>query len=599
MSIKRRSLHEERNEGDTLLQTTRPTPIPQGSFERRICRFLGLGFALGLLGTVPAMAVVSPGTRPQAAESEATTGTPGGTAGGQTVRLNVREYRVYGAKRLNQQEIGEAVYPFLGPLRTEQDVEAARAALEGLYREKGFQTVTVEVPQQEGRGGVIFLKVVENKVGRLRVKGSRFFSLSEMKKRVPSLTEGSVPNFNDIEKEIIALNQWADRKVTPTMRAGVEPGTVDIDLEVKDSFPLHGSVELNNRYSPDTTPLRLNGSISYGNLWQAGHSAGFSFQIAPERAEDAKVFSAYYTARFATIPWLSLTLQGTKQDSDVSTLGGVAVAGRGEIVGTRAMITLPGLKNFYHSLTFGLDYKHFRDTEAIGLVETPLPITYYPWSVWYNGTWAAKERVTELNAGVTFSLRGMGSDRADFDNKRFGADGSFFYLRGDLSHTEPLPGGFQLYAKVQGQASGRPLVSSEQLSGGGLEATRGYLESAALGDNGLFGTLEIRTPSLTQWWFAKRKSKSPDKVKEGEDNDSSEKENEWRIYAFLDAGYLTLNEPLPEQTSRFDLASYGVGSQIRVYDHFHGSVDVGVPMISQGTSSVGEVLLTFRLWGDF
>jgi hemolysin activation/secretion protein len=499
---------------------------------------------------------------------------------------------VAGSTRLSAAEIGEAVYPFLGPMRAEQDVENARAALQALYHEKGYQSVTVEIPDQTGRGGIVFLKVSENKVGRLRVKGSRYFSLSEIKKRAPSLAEGTLPNFSDIERDIVALNQLTDRQITPNLRPGIEPGTVDIDLQVKDTFPLHGSVELNNRYSPDTTPLRLNGSISYGNLWQAGHAAGFNFQIATERMDDARVYSAYYTARFAGVPWLSLTLTGTKQDSDVSTLGGTTSIGRGEIIGGRAEITLPGRAHFYHSLTFGLDYKHFKDKEIIGFVR-PLPISYYPWSIAYSGTWAKGERVTELNAAATFHLRGMGSKQRRFDDKRFGADGSFFYLRGDLSHTQPLPAGFQLYGKVQGQASGRPLIPSEQYSGGGLETVRGYLEAAALGDNGLFGTIELRTPSLLQGWKTGKKDAEKDKEKENDHN------SEWRVYAFFDVGYLTLNEPLPEQISRFDLASYGVGSQIRLFDYFHGSVDLGVPLISQGTTSVNEALLTFRLWGDF
>jgi hemolysin activation/secretion protein len=274
-----------------------------------------------------------------------------------------------------------------------------------------------------------------------------------------------------------------------------------------------------------------------------------------------------------------LIFQGTKQDSNVSTLGGAAVAGRGNVLGARATFTLPDRRNFYHSLSFGLDYKKFDENVLFGLGETKSPITYYPWNLGYNATWANKGRVTELNAGVTFHLRGTGSNQADFDNKRFGADGSFFYFRGDLSHTEPLPKGFELYAKIQGQASGRPLLNSEQFSGGGLENARGYLESAALGDNALFGSLELRSPSITQWW--------------------KDKENEWRVYAFFDAGFLTLNQPLPEQTDRFELASYGIGSRMRLFDLFHGSVDAGVPLISQGTTRVNEVLLTFRVWGDF
>ena len=34
------------------------------------------------------------------------------------------------------------------------------------------------------------------------------------------------------------------------------------------------------------------------------------------------------------------------------------------------------------------------------------------------------------------------------------------------------------------------------LSGGGLGTVRGYLESEELGDNGIFGSTELRTPSL-------------------------------------------------------------------------------------------------------
>jgi hypothetical protein len=38
-------------------------------------------------------------------------------------------------------------------------------------------------------------------------------------------------------------------------------------LNVDDTLPLHGGVELNNRYSPNTTPLRLTASAQYNDLW--------------------------------------------------------------------------------------------------------------------------------------------------------------------------------------------------------------------------------------------------------------------------------------------------------------------------------------------
>jgi hemolysin activation/secretion protein len=493
-------------------------------------------------------------------------------------RAFIREYRVEGAHKLTRLEIEEAVYPFLGPGRTLEDVEQARSSLERRYRDKGYQTVSVQVASQPSANGVVVLQVTEMSVGRLRVKGSRYFSPGEIKREAPSLAEGKVPNFGDVTRDIVGLNQLPERRVTPELRAGGDPGTVDIDLNVTDTFPLHGTLELNNRYSPGTTELRLNGSVSYNNLWQLGHSIGASFQIAPERLDDAKVFSAYYLARIPEVSWLSVIAQGTKQDSNVSTLGGTGVAGRGEVVGARAIMALPAGKDFYHSLTLGFDYKHFDQDLTIAGVTIPTPITYYPLSLNYNATWANKGAVTVLNAGLTFGSRGLGSDEAEFDLNRFKAGGSFFYFRGDLSHTHSLPGGFELFGKVQGQAADQALVSSEQFNGGGLATVRGYLESEVLGDNALLGSVELRSPSLL-----------------GKSTDS----DEWRFYVFSEGGIITLEEALPEQESRFYLSSVGVGSRIRLRDHFNGSLDLGLPLNDQTETKALDLLLTFRVWADF
>ena len=496
--------------------------------------------------------------------------------------FHVREYRVQGAQQLPRRTLERAVYPFLGPGRTSEDVEQARTALEKAYKDSGYQTVGVNVPPQDGAFGIIILEVIEASVGRLRVKGSRYFDIEQVKRNAPSIAEGKVPNFNDVTKDIIALNKLADRRVTPELRPGVEPGTVDVDLNVEDKLPLHGSLELNNRYSPNTSELRLNGALSYSNLWQLGHAMGVNFQVAPEKLEDAKVFSAYYLMPFDDA-W-SLMLQGTKQDSNVSTLGGAAVAGRGEIVGLRALVSLPSSSTFYQSLSLGFDYKHFNeDVVTAGGDPARTPITYYPFNVGYSASWTGERSETELNTNLNFHARGMGSDLQEFDNKRYKSTGSYLYLRGDLGHTYHLADDFQVYAKIQGQISSAPLINSEQYAGGGLGSVRGYLESTALGDNGAFGTIELRSPSLLK--TAGKDKKTPSK--------------EWRVYGFVDAGHLTLNHPLPEQKSSFDLISVGIGSHLRMWDHFNGAFDLGVPLADQGTISAGDLLITFRVWADF
>jgi hemolysin activation/secretion protein len=492
----------------------------------------------------------------------------------------IEEYRVKGNGHLiSQEDFENAVYPFLGPYRTSDDVEQARAALENVYHDKGYRTVGVEIPPQQMRGGVVMLQVVQNPIGRLRVTGSRYFSLDEIKREAPSLSEGTVPNFNQVTKDVVALNQSPDRRITPSLQAGLLPGTVDVDLGVKDTVPLHGSLELNNRYSADTSPLRVNGSVSYDNLWQLEHSVGFSFQLAPEDLNQVQVFSGYYLAHIPGVEGVSLMLQGTDQDSNVSTLGGIGVAGKGDTLGLRAIFTLPSGPDFYESLSLGFDYKHYeQDLTTAGTVSAT-PITYYPFSASYSSTQNGKIAVTQFNAGVTFGTREIGSDPAEFTLNRQGASGNFIYFRGDLSQTQNLPEGFQTFEKIQGQAASQPLITNEQFSGGGIGTVRGYLESEVLGDNGVLGSIEARTPSLGNFF--------------GKDVD------EWRFYAFGEGGILALDDPLPEQKSVFNLASAGVGTTLRTFDHFNGSLDVGVPLLPGPNTARYSPLFTFRVWFEF
>lgn len=503
--------------------------------------------------------------------------------------IDVAEYRVRGSKLLSSTEIGAAVYPYLGPGRTEKHIEAARQALEKAYHDKGYQTVTVGVPPQSATRGIIILEVEEVKVGKLRVRNARNFLLSDIRRRAKSLAPGTVPNFNDVQKDIIRLNSSADLRVTPALNPGQEPGTVDIDLNVEDKFPLHGSLELNNRYSENTVPLRLNGSLNYTNLWQLGHTLGGSFQIAPENLDDATVYSAFYSIPFTDT--FGLTLSGTKQDSNVSTLGGAAVAGRGEIIGLRTNFTLPSETGFYHSLSFGLDYKHFDEDVTFGGALTQTPIDYYPFTLAYYFTSQGKTGFTEGNLSASWHHRGMGSEIIKFDDKRYNADGAYVYFRGDLSHTHDLPLGFQAMGKVQGQFSNYPLINSEQYAGGGLSTVRGYLESAALGDSGIFGTLELRSPSL----IGTKRSKE----KAADESATEPPPHEWRIYAFLEGGQLDINQPLPDQQEKTSLASVGIGSSIMLWEHFNGAVDIAMPLKTIGTTEQDEWFVSFRLWSEF
>jgi hemolysin activation/secretion protein len=268
--------------------------------------------------------------------------------------FDILEYVVDGNTVLAAPEIEEAVYPFLGESRTADDVDKARKALEDAYQGKGFQTVQVSIPQQGVENGIIHLQVAENPIGRLKVVDAKYHLPSEIKGTAPSLAEGKVVNMNDVQKDIVALNQQADLKVTPQLKAGKVQGTVDVDLQVEDKLPFHANVELNNEYNQSTQPLRVMGSASYDNLWGIGHSVSASYQVAPQRPDDASVFSGSYVFPIPDTP-VSIAISGVASDSDVAAIAGTDVIGRGNTEGISATVQLPGSDRYIHSATIGIE----------------------------------------------------------------------------------------------------------------------------------------------------------------------------------------------------------------------------------------------------
>ncbi|WP_022973033.1 ShlB/FhaC/HecB family hemolysin secretion/activation protein [Xanthomonas maliensis] len=495
-----------------------------------------------------------------------------------SARFDILAYQVIGNTQLQNAQIERAVYPFLGPQRTAADVESARAALQGVYEAAGLETVAVSIPEQDAASGLVTLQVSEQRVGRVRVVGADYYSPDDVIRGAPSLAEGSVPNFKDVQRDIVALNQLPDRRVTPQVQAGAAPDTVDVDLTVDDTLPLHGSLELNNRKSANTSELRLNAAVHYDNLWQRGHSLNLSAQTAPQNPDDARVFSASYLARFPGSPF-SLLAYTVRSDSQVAAINGYNVIGNGSLSGIRLMRSLPNGDGFFHSLSLGVDVKDFKEDTLFGSDRSSAPIRYAPLSAAYNASWVRPRSTSTLTFTATANLRGVGDDAERFDAKRYRARPNFMHLRADATQTRTLGQDVQLYGHLQTQLAAEPLISNEQFSIGGLDSVRGYNESQALGDWGTAGQVELRSPSFA--------SAAARLVQEA------------RLYAFVDAGYVRIRDPLPEQRISETLVSTGLGLTLKAFAHLNSAVDVAAPLSSPDGHKPDDITVLFRLWGEF
>ncbi len=497
--------------------------------------------------------------------------------------FDILEIAVDGNTLLSEIEIQSVLESFVGEKRKAGDVDAARVALEQLYKQRGYKTVAVAIPKQTIKDGLVILQVVESRVASLEVLGTQYSSIEQIKLEVPSLAEGRVPDFAQVEKELAYANRLPNRKLSPVLAAGKVPGTIDVDLNVEDELPLRLSAEVNNRHGRDTSNLRTVLTAGYDNLFQLGHSLTLSAQIAPRRIDDGRVFYGSYRAPLGDGSW-SLTGTALRTGSNVAALSSVDVNGSGHSFGLslgKQLAPLGGV--FYPSISLGVDYKNFNTTASIGQgAEVRTPVEYVPVSLSLAQLLRLDDQSLQNDFRLSFASPKIGSDNETIDLNRFKARGQMFQLRNNLEYRRDLPADFELDLRLSTQISDQPLISSEQFAGGGMDNVRGYLEAEVLGDYGYFASVELRAPSL------------PDHIPSAL---LSRLVTEFQPYAFFDNADLKLRGPFLDNSSPRSkyLSSFGVGLSFRLIDHLSGTLDWALPLHAGAVTREKDSRFLFRI----
>jgi hemolysin activation/secretion protein len=508
-------------------------------------------------------------------------------------QFNVDAIEVSGATVLDINEIERLVYPFTGPGKTSDDVEAARKALQDAYNAKGYEAVVVEIPSQQKDlfdSGIIQIKVAEAPVGEVRVVGAKHHSSRKVQDQLASVEVGRPLNLKALQSDLAEANRVPDRVVMPSFKPGKESGAIDVELKVKDSLPFHASLDVNNDNSPNTTPLRMAASARLTNMWGVGHTLSASYIMTPQAPKETSVVSLSYNAPMLGTPW-TLVAFGYKSNSTIAALGGTQVLGDGYQVGLRAMYRLPSQKN-YQALSIGVDFKNFNQNIFVASeLASKAPIRYIPMTLGYTYSGADEQAEADFNVSATFGLRVIkrldcldasvaGCTPEDqFTLKDFSSRENFAHIGIDGSYSRILFDDVSAVLRFAGQFADSHLVTNEQFGIGGGSTVRGYFQSEVVGDRGFAASSELVGPSIAQYL--------PSFV------------GDLRAFAFFDGGVVGVIDPLPEQEGSFSLASLGGGMRIKLFKHLKGDLTVGVPLISRPESRRGKPRVNFSVKGEF
>jgi len=508
--------------------------------------------------------------------------------------FGVAEYRVLGNAVLPATDIERVLYPLLGEQKTLDDVEKARAALEALYRERGYGTVFVDIPEQNVDEGIVRLHVTEGTIARVRVAGARYFSNREIRAAVPAAAPGSVPHLPTVQKQLAALNaQTPDRSVVPVLKAGPRPGTVDLALNVTDNVPAHLTTEINDQYTSNTSRLRASVAVNYDNLFDRLDSIALQYQTSPQEPAEVSVWAGSYILRLPESA-AKVALFYIDSNSDVATVGdagaSVSVLGKGKIFGARYIDPFYTAADATHVFIGSAEYKDFAESVfASDFLRTP--ISYLNFAAGHTSAWRLDKQQWTLANTVNFGARGVSNSEEEFRLKRARGIANYWFLRSDVGWSMTLPWTLNLRVRGSGQYAVDPTISNEQFSIAGADGVRGYREAEQLGDVGVKTSFEFGSSGWN--FFAER-------LQTG-------------AFIFYDFGRMTRLEPLRDGNSRSPtfgrlleepdrtLRSAGAGFEFAAFEHFSGAITWAYPFVdgSNGGTREGDSRIHFSFRGSW
>jgi len=194
---------------------------------------------------------------PRAPEPRPALGAPG-------LKLVVSAFRVTGNTIYPENVLLDQVKEFVGKEQTIDGLNDAATKVRAYYRERGYFLVQAYLPQQEIKGGVIEIAVIEARIGKVAVdikEGTRFSENMIRGIVEKHLKEGDIITEAGLETPLLLLNDLPNSTVTSEIKPSQTIGSADLVVKVSDS------------------PDLLSGSVdadTYGNRFTGTNRAGFS-----------------------------------------------------------------------------------------------------------------------------------------------------------------------------------------------------------------------------------------------------------------------------------------------------------------------------------
>lgn len=370
------------------------------------------------------------------------------------------------------------------------------------YRNNGYILSRAIIPPQHVEGGAIQLRIIEGYIDKVQIIGKARGAQRILLAYGEKIARSRPTQISVMEKYLRLANEIPGVQVKAILEPSkTEVGASSLNLAVQEQM-VSASLAYDNYGTLYIGPLQLTATTSINSIFRSGDSTRLTYLSATHGKELHYLDLAYQT------PLGERGLQGTVGGNQSLTTPGLTL---------RPLQTQGIANTYYGSLQYPLIRSRSQDLTLDGSFtyldskttvfnKNVLLYNDHIRPVRFGGTYNFADRFngtnsTALHIEQGLKILGASSDPTSLTTSRFGADGLFTKVSGQIAHIQPFFSRFSFYTLAQAQYSFNPLLSSEQFGFGGSQVGRGYDPAEILGDRGAAGTLELRVDAYPQWFI--------------------------------------------------------------------------------------------------
>lgn len=380
---------------------------------------------------------------------------------------------------LDQEQLRSAVSPWLGKSVSFQDVQAIVDAVNTLYRSKGVYTATAVLPKQRIVDGVVLIRLVEGKLGELKVEENQYTNGSYVRDWITQQDNAKIVDVNALEHDIQFYNRVNDQRLQAELRAGEAFGLTDIIVRVQE--PERNQLQL----FVDNYGYKTTGELELGALYRRQRliTDGDRGLLYTQLSQGTRALSGSYNLPVGRSGWRAGTSLAYTQTEVIN--GDFSIA---DITGDSLRLGLEASDIFWSSqkawATLLLTASRLDSSTDIA--------SGAPLSSNIIDTLQAGVQLNWLGTRWQVTLREMMSSLKIDDQLLSSGDASLLLHEGSLTTIYQVGQGF--YGLFQGgwQMTGdKSVPGSATYSLGGVYTVRGYVPGIVSGDTGAYGQMEL------------------------------------------------------------------------------------------------------------